>query len=54
MSFGRDIGSAIGGAFAAMVAAAFVLGGALAVALIYGVPWLWGLVKPWLHSVTAT
>ncbi len=22
-------------------------------ALIYGVPWLWSLVKPWLHSITA-
>lgn len=31
----------------------FLLGGALATALIFGIPWLWGLIKPFLHSVTA-
>jgi hypothetical protein len=25
----------------------------IGVALAYGVPWLWGLVKPLLHAVTA-
>lgn len=20
--------------------------------LIYGIPWLWALIKPWLHSIT--
>jgi hypothetical protein len=33
-------------------ASAFVAGGVLVAALIFGVPWLWAMLKPWLHSVT--
>lgn len=29
------------------------IGAGLASAVIFGVPWLWRLVKPWLHMVTA-
>lgn len=47
------IGDAIAKAMiAAMVGVA--LGTALLLLfLIYGVPWLWSFVKPWLHMVTA-
>ena len=31
----------------------FAAGVALACLLIFGVPWLWGLLKPWLHQVTS-
>jgi hypothetical protein len=30
----------------------FAAGGAIAAALIFGVPWLWRMIKPWLHSIT--
>lgn len=36
----------------ALIVMAFVAGGAIVAALIFGVPWLWSLLKPWLHSVT--
>lgn len=40
-------------AFTSMVVALLVAGALIAAALIFGVPWLWELVKPWLHEVTA-
>jgi hypothetical protein len=24
----------------------------LTLALVFGLPWLWHVIKPWLHSVT--
>lgn len=29
-----------------------VFGVAAGVLLAYAIPWLWGLVKPWLHMLT--
>lgn len=29
------------------------LGALLATVLILGLPWLWSLIKPWLHAITA-
>ncbi len=40
-------------AFTSMVVGLLVVGALIAAALIFGVPWLWDLVKPWLHEVTA-
>lgn len=46
----------IGDAIALAMARAFLLFGAACVALtlfcIYGIPWLWHAISPWLHSVT--
>lgn len=36
------------GFFAALVVFGVVIGIVLAV----GIPWLWNLLKPWIHSVT--
>lgn len=30
----------------------FAAGVAVACLLIFGVPWLWSLLKPWLHAIT--
>ena len=37
------------GAITGLVIAGIVIGAAASV----GVPWLWGMLKPWLHAVTA-
>lgn len=34
---------------ASLVAFGVVVGGLLAI----GIPWLWGIIKPWLHTITA-
>lgn len=31
---------------------AFVVGVAITLFLIFAVPWIWHVVKPWLHAVT--
>lgn len=46
---GRAYSEAIGGA----LIFAFVAGAVTATLLIFGVPWLWGLLKPLLHAATA-
>lgn len=40
-------------AYTLMAVVFLVVGALIAAALIFGVPWLWELVKPWLHEVTA-
>lgn len=45
-------GSGLDGAFAAMLAAAALAGAGLFALLFWVVPWLWELVKPWLHMVS--
>ena len=45
-------GSGINGAFTAMLVMAALAGAALFALLFWVVPWLWELVKPWLHMVT--
>ena len=49
---GRALGEHIAKAFMAMILAAVAVGAGVTVALIYGLPWLWSMVKPWLHGVT--
>lgn len=36
-----------------LIVAVAVIVASLVIAGTYGVPWLWSLVKPWLHAVTA-
>jgi len=43
----------IGNAFAFGLVLAVAAGAALMAILFWLIPWLWELVKPWLHMVTA-
>lgn len=43
----------LGNMFAAGIVLAIIAGGALVGVLFWLVPWLWSLIKPWLHMVTA-
>jgi hypothetical protein len=36
-----------------MLVACGVIGALIMLALVYGVPWLWSMLKPWLHVITA-
>lgn len=45
-------GSGLDGAFTALIVAAGIAGAAIMAVLFWGVPWLWALIKPWLHMVT--
>lgn len=47
------IGDAIGSAIIRLVIIAFLVGALLATFLIYGVPWIWSYVKPFIHMMTA-
>lgn len=47
-----DIGNMIGRALAVYFVIAIVLAAVGAIALWEGIPWLWRLLKPWLHQVT--
>lgn len=47
------IGDAIAQAMIATIIVCVVVTAAVTTALIFGVPWLWSVVKPWLHMVTA-
>lgn len=38
---------------AVMLGFLVVIGIVIGVALSIGVPWLWGLLKPWMHALTA-
>lgn len=49
----QGIGQEIAKGIIFMVCLAFVAGGLLVAALVFGIPWLWGLLKPWLHTITA-
>jgi len=44
--------SGLDGAFTALIIVAGIAGAAIMAILFWGVPWLWDLAKPWLHSVT--
>jgi hypothetical protein len=46
------IGDAIVQAIIASIIVAAISGAAVTAALIYGLPWLWSVVKPWLHVIT--
>ncbi len=41
------------GAYEAMFVIVALLGAAVAAALIFGLPWLWAIIKPYLHAVAA-
>lgn len=47
------IGEGIARAMLAAMIAVAVIAAAATAALIFGVPWLWGLLKPLLHAWTA-
>lgn len=47
--YGGDLGKM----FAGMIVLAGLCGAAFMAVLFWVVPWLWGLIKPWLHVVTA-
>lgn len=47
-------GRSLEGMFAAMLFVVALAGAAVMAFLVWVVPWLWGLVKPWLHTLTAT
>lgn len=46
-------GSSLDGMFGAMVVFFMVIGAAIAGVCFWIIPWLWSLIKPWLHMVTA-
>ena len=48
-----DIGKAIGDAMMGFVIVCIVVTAAVTAALIFGIPWLWSLLKPLLHTWTA-
>lgn len=49
----NGFGDALAAAFMATIIACIVITALVTTALIFGVPWLWSLLKPWLHMVTA-
>jgi hypothetical protein len=53
MSFGRDIAYGVGRQLLIYAVIIFAAGAGITAALIYGVPWLWHFLKPWLHTITA-
>ena len=46
------IGDGIARAMAAALLVCIVATAAITAALIFGLPWLWSLIKPWLHQIT--
>lgn len=46
-------GDQISKSITAFAVACVVLGGLIGAFVGWGIPWLWSLVKPWLHMVTA-
>ena len=46
------IGDGIARAMVGALIACVVITASVTTALIFGIPWLWGLIKPWLHAVT--
>jgi len=46
-------GSGFENAFLAMVVIAVLIGMAIMAVFVWLIPWLWELIKPWLHMITA-
>ncbi|MFA5662394.1 hypothetical protein [Castellaniella sp.] len=42
----------LSGAITAFMVVCGVVGAAIMAVLFWVVPWLWGLIRPWLHAVT--
>ena len=40
------------GMFGGIVLVISVIAAAVTAGFIYGIPWLWALIKPWIHSIT--
>lgn len=40
------------GAITAFMVVSGLIGAAIMAVLFWGVPWVWDIVKPWLHAVT--
>lgn len=38
--------------FVRLLIICFFAGISVCLVLVFGVPWLWGLIKPWLHAIT--
>jgi hypothetical protein len=49
---GSDLASAAAAGIIAIVAVACAITAAVVVGAIYGLPWLWSLLKPWLHAIS--
>ena len=47
-----DIGKALGDAMVAAIIAFGLFCAALTALCIYGIPFVWAYIKPWLHTVT--
>lgn len=46
------IGDAIAYSMMMTIVFAFLAGGAFFAFIFFGIPWLWRLIKPWLHTIT--
>lgn len=51
--FASGMGEDMAKAFVIVMIFVFALGAALTLAVIYGIPYAWDWIKPWLHSVTS-
>ena len=47
------IGDAIGNMIIWSIIIAFLAGVVVTLACVYGLPYLWEMIRPWLHTVTA-
>jgi len=45
-------GNGLDGAFTGLMIFCGLIGAVVMSLLFWGVPWLWAIVKPWIHSVT--
>jgi hypothetical protein len=50
---GQDFANVIGEGIIKLVVISFAAGVALTLVTVFGLPWLWELIRPWLHGVTA-
>lgn len=46
-------GSALANYFGSVIIWFFVAGAVFAASLIFGVPWIWSIIKPYIHAITA-
>jgi hypothetical protein len=50
---GPEIGKYVAEQIASLIIVAAIVGAVIATLVIFGVPWLWEFVKPFLHQITA-
>lgn len=50
---GPEIGNYVASAFLSAMGAAFAAGVVIGISLWEGIPWLWTILKPFIHQVTA-